>query len=157
MRFKIVRRAILAAVLVGAAATTALSQIPVPPPPPLPGLDVRIATGRPPRPRYERRYPRPGPGYAWVRGFWNWDGGRWGWVSGRWERPAIRDAYWIAPRYVRSDRGYIYEPGHWSGQRLVVSEEVRGRREWRRHEREHDRELERERDRNRYRDRGRDR
>jgi len=153
MKFSGVQKTMLAAILAGGLAATALPQIPVPVPVPLPGLEVRFTTGHPPSPRYERRPPRPGPDYVWVSGFWNWDGARWGWVSGRWEVAAAPDAYWIGARCVRSERGYIYEPGHWSNQTLVVPEEVRERREWRHHEPEHERELERERDRDRYRDR----
>jgi len=157
MSLKGSQRAVLAA-LVGVTAGTALAQIPVPVPVPvpLPGLEVRFSTGRPPAVRYERRAARPGPDYVWVAGFWDWDGARWRWIPGRWELRVEPEAYWIAPRYVRSDRGYIYEPGHWSNQTIVVGDDLRQRREWRRHEREHERELERERDRDRYRDQFRD-
>ncbi len=155
MTLKALQRTILAATVFGGMAAAALPQ-PLPPPPPLPGLDVRITTGRPPVLRHERRGRRPGPDYVWVSGFWHWGGGRWDWVAGRWDRPAAPNAYWITPRYVRSERGYIYEPGHWSTQTIIVGEDIRARREWRRHERQHERELERERDRDRYRDRYRD-
>jgi hypothetical protein len=36
----------------------------------------------PPRARYERRVPVPGPGYAWVGGYWSPQGGRYEWVPG---------------------------------------------------------------------------
>ena len=157
MKLKAFQKTILAATLVGGMAATALPQIPIPPPPPLPGLEVHIITGRPPAPRYERRSPRPGPDYIWVGGFWHSDGGQWIWVPGRWEPPVAPQAYWIPPRYVRSERGYIYEPGHWSTQTVIVGEDVRGNRAWRRHERQHERELERERNRENYRDPYRDR
>ena len=155
MNFRTLQRTILAATVLGGVAAAALPQVPFPPP--LPGLEVRITTGRPPARRYERRGPRPGPDYVWVDGFWHSGGGRWDWVPGRWDRPAVPDGYWIAPRYIRSDRGYIYEPGHWSNQTVIVGEDVRGRREWRKHEREHEREIEREHDRSRYENRDRDR
>jgi hypothetical protein len=155
MRFESLQRTILAAAVLGGVAAAALPQIPVPPP--LPGLSVQITTGRPPALRHERRGHRPGRDYVWVSGFWHWGGGRWDWVPGRWDRPPDTQAYWITPRYVRSERGYIYEPGHWSTQTIVVGDDIRARREWRRHERDHERELERERDRDRYRDRDRDR
>jgi len=157
MNFKAFERTILAAALAGSLGATALAQIPIPPPPPLPGLEVHITTGRPPALRHERRGPRPGRDYVWVSGFWHSDGGRWQWVPGRWEAPVSSGAYWIAPRYIRSDRGYIYEPGHWSTQTVIAGDDVRRRREWRRHERQHDRELERERNRDYYRDRDRER
>ncbi len=158
MSFKAFRRTILAGTLVAGLAATALPQIPVPVPvpPPLPGLEVRITTGRPPAVRYERRPVRPDPDCVWVNGFWDWDGERWIWVPGRWERVSVADVYWIPPRYVRSDRVYIYEPGHWSNQTVVVRDEIRVRHEWRRHEREHERELEKERDRKHHRDRDED-
>jgi hypothetical protein len=155
MNSKTLQRTILGAVLTGGMAMGALAQIPVPVPP-LPGLDVRITTGRPPAPRREIRITRPGPDYVWVSGFWDWDGGHWRWVNGRWDRPVVAQGYWIPARYIRTTRGYIYEPGHWSNQQVVVTDDIRRRSEWRRHEREHERELERERDRDRYRDRYRD-
>jgi len=153
MNSKVLQRTFLGAVLTGGMALGALAQIPVPP---LPGLDVRITSGRPPAMRVERRGPRPGDGYVWAQGQWNWDGGRWVWIPGRWDRPAIADAYWIPARYVRTGRGTIYEPGHWSNQQVVVNDDVRRNRYWRQHERNHDRELEQERDRNRYKDNYRD-
>jgi YXWGXW repeat-containing protein len=150
MRFKTLQRAILAATVLGGLAAPALPQIPFPPP--LPGLDVRITVGRPPEPRHERRGPRPGHDFVWVSGFWHWDGGRWDWVPGRWERPAAPSAYWIAPKYIHSEGGYIYEPGHWSNQTVIVGEDIRARREWRQHEREHghDHEHANDQDRDRY-------
>jgi hypothetical protein len=147
MNSKTLQRTILAATVLGGLAAPALPQPQIS----LPGLDVRITTGRPPALRHERRSHRPGRDYVWVSGFWHWGGGRWDWVPGRWERPVAPQAYWIAPRYVRSDRGYIYEPGHWSTQTVIVGDDIRARREWRRHERNHERELERERHRDRYR------
>jgi WXXGXW repeat (2 copies) len=150
MNSKVLQRTILGAFLIGGTALGALAQIPIPP---LPGLDVRITTRRPPALRVERRLPSPGAGYVYVNGFWNWDGGRWGWVPGRWDRPAVADGYWIPARYVRSGRSTIYEPGHWSGQQVVVNEDIRRNKDWRNHERLHEREQEQERDRNRYKDR----
>ena len=149
MRLETLQRAILAAAILGVAAVT-LAQIPVPP---LPGLHVEITTGRPPAMRHEHRGHSPGAGYVWVNGFWHWDGGRWDWVPGRWDRPPVAEAYWIAPRYVHAERGYIYEPGHWSNQTVIVGDDIRAHHAWRNHEREHERELEREHDHNCYRDR----
>src|SRR5438309_4827786 len=100
MTIKALQRTVLAAALAGSTCAGALAQpIPVPP---VPGLDVRITTGRPPALRHERRSLRPGPDYIWVSGSWNWDGGRWAWVPGRWDRPAVAEAYWIPARYVRT-------------------------------------------------------
>ena len=153
MNSKVLQRTILGAVLAGGTALGALAQIPIPP---LPGIDVQITTRRPPPLRYERRIASPGEGYVWVRGFWNWNGDQWEWIPGRWDRPAVAEAYWIPARYIRTSRGTIYEPGHWSNQQVVVNDEVRRNRYWRQHERMHERELEQERDRNRYRDNYRD-
>jgi hypothetical protein len=153
MKLKALRTTILAGLFVGVAAT-ALPQVPIPPIP-LPGLDVRFTTGRPPAARFERRGHRPGADYVWVGGFWNSDGRQWRWVPGRWELRVAPDAYWIPSRYIRSGRGYIYEPGHWSNQTVIVGEDIRARREWRKHERIHERELEREHDRRYYPDRDR--
>jgi hypothetical protein len=142
MNLKTLWRTVLGAVVLCVLAAPALPQIPVPP---LPGLDVRIAVGKPPALRHEHRGPSPGHGYVWVSGFWHWDGGRYDWVPGRWELPAAPSAYWIAPRYPHVSGSYIYEPGHWSNQRVVVSDEVRGHPAWRKHEQDHERELEHER------------
>lgn len=139
MHSKALQRTILGAVLAGATAMGALAQAQIS----LPGLDVRITSGRPPAPRRERRIARPGPDYVWVNGAWDWDGGHWRWVNGRWDRPAVAHGYWIPARYVRTSRGTIYEPGHWSNQQVVISDDVRNNKEWRRQERQRQRELER--------------
>ena len=145
----ILKRSLLGAALVGGIATMAPAQIPLPPLPP--GLDVRITTGHPPAVRREVRVARPGPDYVWINGYWADNGGRWEWIPGRWERPVERNAYWIPARYIRTSRGTIYEPAHWSNQQIVVDDRVRSNRYWRQHEREHQREMERERN-NYYRD-----
>ncbi len=148
MTLRIFQRTVLAAVMVGGVAATAVPQIPLPP-----GLHVRITTGRPPAPRREVRVVRPGPDYVWIAGFYDADDrGRYRWVPGRWERPVVSDGYWIPARYIRTSRGTIYEPGHWSNQQVVVDDEVSRRREWRRHQGQHERELARERNRDYYRD-----
>ena len=150
MTLRIFQRTILAMV-VGGVAATAIPQIPLPPLPP--GLDVRITTGRPPRIRHEVRTARPGPDYVWVAGVYDYDdSGRYRWIPGRWERPVAPQAYWIPARYIRTSRGTIYEPGHWSNQQVVVGDNIRRNREWRRHERMHRREIERERNPDYYRD-----
>jgi hypothetical protein len=150
MRLETLQRTILAAAVLGFVAAAGIAQIPVPP---LPGIHVQITTGAPPAVRHEHRGPRPGADYVWVSGFWHSDGGRWDWIPGRWERPPVAEAYWITPRYVHSQGHYIYEPGHWSNQTVIVGDDVRSHRAWREHERNHERELEQERDRDHYRDR----
>jgi hypothetical protein len=128
MNSRTLQRTILAATVLGGVAASALPQVPFPPP--LPGLEVRVTSGRPPALRREHQGHRPGRDYVWVKGFWHSGGRGWDWVPGRWERPAP-SAYWIAPRYIHVDRAYIYEPGHWSNQTVIVGDNIRGRREWR--------------------------
>ena len=142
MRSRSLSRILLVATASGGLAAAAFAQFPEPPR--LPGLDIRITTGHPPALRHEHRPPSPGPDYVWVAGFWDNGGGRWAWVPGRWDRPATTGVYWIAPRYVHSEGAYIYEPGHWSNQTLIVGDDVRNHRAWRHHERDHDHELDRE-------------
>jgi len=52
--------------------------------------------------------PYPGPGYAWVGGYWEPYGGRYAWRAGYWGRPPYAGAAWVAPRYYggRFVRGY---------------------------------------------------
>jgi hypothetical protein len=50
--------------------------------------------------------PAPGPGYAWVGGYWYPGGRRWLWRSGYWARPPYVRSWWVAPRYFR---------GRWHG------------------------------------------
>ena len=142
MKSRFLSRVFLVAIASGGLAAATFAQYPEPPR--LPGLDIRITTGHPPALRHEHRPPSPGPDYVWVAGFWDNGGGHWAWVPGRWDRPATTGVYWIAPRYVHSEGAYIYEPGHWSNQTLIVGDDVRDHRAWRHHERDHDHELDRE-------------
>jgi hypothetical protein len=153
MSMKTIKRALLGVALLGGVAVMAPAQIPLPPLPP--GLNVRITTGRPPAPRREVRVARPGPDYVWVNGYWHDNDGRWGWIPGRWERPAEARAYWVAPQYIRTTRGTIYQPGHWSNQQVVVDDNIRQRREWRNWERTHRHDRDRDHD-DRDRDHDRD-
>jgi hypothetical protein len=65
----------------------------------------------------------PGPGYAWVDGYWVPQGGRNVWIQGYWRRPVV-SAYPVGPRfggpayygsyraYGRDyNRGYAYRGG----------------------------------------------
>ena len=57
-----------------------------------------------PPPAYAQyRPPCPGPGYAWVDGYWTPQGGHNAWIAGYWRRPVV-----VAPRYVepRHDNAY---------------------------------------------------
>jgi len=66
----------------------------------------------PPRYAYNRS-PMPGPGFAWVDGYWNFYNGRYSWVSGYWMQPPYAGGYWVAPRYS-SGRFFL---GFWGGGR----------------------------------------
>jgi hypothetical protein len=75
---------------------------------------VGIYIGRqPPALRYEARGPEPGPGYAWVDGYWSPHGNRYTWVSGRWDRPPYEGAVWSHPHYDHQRRGWELHEGHW--------------------------------------------
>ena len=67
----------------------------------------------PPRAPYERRGQVPGPGYAWVNGYWSPQGGQYEWVPGRWDRPPYRGARWVKPRYHHQRQGWEVREGHW--------------------------------------------
>lgn len=53
--------------------------------------------------------PSPGPGYAWVGGYWYPSGPGYAWRAGYWARPAFPRARWVAPRYY----GHRYYGGYW--------------------------------------------
>jgi hypothetical protein len=63
-----------------------------------------------PAPRVVRYVPPcPGPGYAWVDGYWVPSGPSYAWHAGYWARPAHAGARWVAPRYY----GHSYYGGYW--------------------------------------------
>src|SRR3954453_20465934 len=102
-------------------------------------FSVGINIGPPPPPRVVRVHPRePGPGYAWVEGYWYPVGNRYRWHDGYWTRPPYDGAAWLAPRY----EGQRFYEGHWGGQRG---------------DREHDHRWDRDRRERDYRGRDRDR
>ncbi|MBZ5622231.1 MAG: hypothetical protein LAQ69_26405 [Acidobacteriia bacterium] len=55
------------------------------------------------------RPPCPGPGYAWINGYWVPSRPRYAWRAGYWARPPYVRAYWVAPRYY----GHRYYRGYW--------------------------------------------
>jgi hypothetical protein len=71
----------------GALLATALSV------PALAGVSLYIQTSPPPL-RIETRGAAPGPGYAWVDGYWAPNGQHYRWVAGRWDHPPYEGAYW---------------------------------------------------------------
>jgi hypothetical protein len=90
---------------------------------PLPGLEIHVANNAPPAMRHEHKPSRPGSDYLWVQGFWHWHGSGWDWVPGRWDRPDVHGVRWVKTRYVREGGSYVYQPGHWSNQRLVEGDD----------------------------------
>ena len=67
----------------------------------------------PPRARYERRGPLPGPGYTWINGYWSPQGGQYEWVPGRWDRPPYRGRPLGPPPISASAKGWQLREGHW--------------------------------------------
>ena len=75
---------------------------------------IGIYIGRTPPPmRVEVRPAMPGPGYAWVDGYWGNQGGRYVWVPGRWNQPPYEGATWNHPHYEHYKQGWQYREGHW--------------------------------------------
>jgi len=54
----------------------------------------------------------PGPGYAWVDGYWEWHN-RWAWQPGHWERPPRASAAWHRGYWEHGARGYRFHRGYW--------------------------------------------
>ena len=67
----------------------------------------------PPPPRYGVVGYAPGPGFAWVDGFWDWRGGNWFWVGGSWQRPPSPRAVWVPHRWVPYALRYRLVRGYW--------------------------------------------
>jgi hypothetical protein len=63
----------------------------------------------PPVPVVAYRPPCPGPGYAWINGYWVPSGPRYTLAAGYWARRPYARAYWVSPRY---SRGRYYR-GYW--------------------------------------------
>ena len=67
------------------------------------------AVAPPPPPVITYAVPSPGPGYAWVGGYYYPYGAHWGWHGGYWARRPYAGAYWVGPRYY----GHRYYRGYW--------------------------------------------
>lgn len=67
----------------------------------------------PPALRTEVAVVSPGPGYAWVPGYWNWGGSDYVWVAGTWQNPPQPKAAWVAPTWKHTSRGWYVVNGHW--------------------------------------------
>ena len=100
----------------------------------------------PPMQTYSYRRPqRPGPGYLWVDGYWNFLSRRYSWVSGYWMLPPYAGSYWIAPRYSSGhyfrgywgasrggySRGYVHEEWRDRGHYQTPREAYRGSSQYR--------------------------
>jgi hypothetical protein len=110
--------------LIAAGASPSLAQLP--PPPPLPDeIRPRIVVVAPPALRVETVVERPGPGYVWARGYWDWDGDSWAWVPGTWVTAPVRSATWVPASYRRVSGGWEYVPAHWSSQRVVSTSKAK--------------------------------
>ncbi len=73
------------------------------------GIGVGGYYAPPPVPVVRYIPPSPGPGYAWVGGYWSPVGARYAWREGYWARRPYVGAYWVAPRYS----GHTYYRGYW--------------------------------------------
>jgi hypothetical protein len=72
-----------------------------------------IVTSLPPAPLVEERPPQPRPATVWIAGYWHWNGIQYAWIPGHWEASPHVGATWRAPRYVKVESSYVYEPGTW--------------------------------------------
>ena len=53
--------------------------------------------------------PAPGPGFAWINGYYYPVGARWGWRAGYWAPRPYAHAYWVGPRWS----GGRWYGGYW--------------------------------------------
>lgn len=58
--------------------------------------------------------PKPGPGYGWVGGHWQWNGARYAWIAGHYEKRPFPEAHWVAGHWEREPGGWTYVDGYWS-------------------------------------------
>jgi YXWGXW repeat-containing protein len=77
-------------------------------------LGVVYAERRPPRDRVEVVVASPGPGYAWVRGYWRWDRNDYFWVPGRWERVERGYHRWVPGHWTQRHHRWYWVEGHWA-------------------------------------------
>jgi len=74
-----------------------------------PPLLVHVA---PPAVRGEVRPPRPGPGYLWEPGRWEWREGRHVWAAGHWIQ-GKPGRMWVPGHWRRLGDAWTWEPGRW--------------------------------------------
>jgi hypothetical protein len=76
------------------------------------GPPAPVVTYAPPPVYYPPAYPvyaAPGPGYAWIGGYYYPVGPRWVWRPGYWAHRPYAGAVWAAPHY----HGGRYYGGYW--------------------------------------------
>ncbi len=100
-------RSLLRSIALAGAACFALGAAPA-------RAQIGVYIGRTPPPmRYESRPPMPGPGYAWVDGYYEPWQGRYRWHPGYWNRPPYEGAYWVHPHYDHYPEGWHFHEGYW--------------------------------------------
>jgi hypothetical protein len=67
----------------------------------------------PPPVRVEAYSVAPGPGYAWINGYWGYRGSGYVWTPGRWARPPHHGSVWADGRWERHGNRWGYHEGHW--------------------------------------------
>jgi hypothetical protein len=56
----------------------------------------------------------PGPGYAWIGGYWDGSPGHYTWVGGRWDRSPSGHGQWSAPHWDKDRDGHYHQTkGEW--------------------------------------------
>ncbi len=70
--------------------------------------------GPPPPLRYEARPPAPGPGYAWVDGYYDPYNGGYRWHPGYWNRAPYEGAYYVHPHWDHYPDGWHQHEGYWA-------------------------------------------
>lgn len=72
-----------------------------------------VTVGPPPPPIWGPVGLAPGPGFAWMDGYYFWGGSSWMWRGGRWARPPRAGMVWRRPTYRRVSNGWRMQPGRW--------------------------------------------
>jgi hypothetical protein len=67
----------------------------------------------PPPPLVEVAPPAPGPGYAWIDGYWGWNGRQYAWNRGYWGAPPAPGYAWQPYGWVYDGGRYRFVPGRW--------------------------------------------
>src|SRR5260370_33325684 len=75
-----------------------------------PPLGEVVVNEPPPPPQTEVVVEAPGPGYAWVPGYWTWQGS-WVWVRGGWRTPPHPRSVWVGGHWHRRGHGYVWIQG----------------------------------------------